>query len=107
MRTFGCVLIGFVFVLAVTLKLSAHEEGEQPQKVTSMTISDEHSDEMSASPQMATSSANETAEKDFDSIRREMTGSIPLVIIKALALAAAVGGVAYLYLRRSRKGKAE
>lgn len=105
MKTFRCAFLGLALVLAVTLKLPADNQGEQPQKVTSMTMPGGHSDE-GAAQQMPVGSAKGTVQTDIDSIRRDVTGSIPLVIIKALALAAAVGGVAYLYVGRSRKGKA-
>jgi hypothetical protein len=45
-----------------------------------------------------------TTQRDFETIRAEVQGSSAFIVIKALALAAAIAGLAILYLPRKNRG---
>lgn len=94
-------------IMTIALRSYAHEgeKNEGPQKVTSKTISagNEATGQASEGEEIEMAAA-QAAEKDFETIRQEVTASTAFVVIKALALAGAIGGLAFLYLPRRGKG---
>ncbi len=96
-------LLAVGLLTVITLNGYAHEgeDNEEPRKVTSETIAGDHSE--SGHDEQAEAAM----EKDFQTIRDEVARSAVFVIIKTLALAVAIAGIALVYLGRKRQGDIE
>jgi hypothetical protein len=104
---------GYLLLMASLLALStnAHGQGhdtpEKPEKVTSAMMQDKTPDTThdEAEHEDDTQAAHDpVAERDFETIRAAVQRSTTLVVIKALALAVAITGMAVVYLPRRREG---
>ncbi len=106
MKRFVYFLLTLIFLTVVAFNGYAHEgdDKEKPHKVTSETIKGGHSGDAS---QLTKAAEQNTMEKDFQTIRREVERSTIFIVIKALALAVAIAGIALVYLRRQKQGGAE
>jgi hypothetical protein len=90
----------------------AHGNGKHkiPKKVSSAMMSAEavdsvdHRGMQSMDNEKMRTAMNQTAQTDFETIRAEVQNSRPFIVIKALALAIAIAGLAILYLPRKSRG---
>lgn len=115
MKRFVYFLLTLVFLTVVAFNGYAHEgdDKEKPHKVTSETIKGGHSGDSSqlkkasGHNEQAEAAEQNTMEKDFQTIRREVARSTLFIVIKALALAVAIAGIALVYLKRDKQGGTE
>ncbi len=100
-------------IISVALRAYADEGGEKEKvaKVTSQTMAGEQTESAESGATTGVSPGSDeamvtdaTIEKDLETISREVAGSMVSVVIKAFALAAAVGGISLLYIPRRKKG---
>jgi cobalamin biosynthesis Mg chelatase CobN len=100
-------------ILSVTLRGYSDDGGEKEKvaKVTSQTMAGEQAGAAMSGAATEVSPRDDeaavtdaTIEKDLETISREVGGSTIFVVIKVVALAAAVGGLAWWYIPRRRKG---
>jgi hypothetical protein len=112
MKRLAFLLLVSLFLAAVAASAYAHE-GEEPekvQKVTSETMGRESSQGKSEGLAQQSGHDEKAAQammaKDFQTIRKEVSSSAIFIVIKALALAIAIAGIALVYLKRGAAGEA-
>jgi hypothetical protein len=102
----------FLFIFAVfSTAIYAHggEEHEKPEKVSSTTMVEDAADSMHTESmeamhdEMHDEVLEQTTERDFSTIRSEVQKSTTFIVIKALALAVAITGLAAVYLTRGKR----
>ncbi len=97
------VLLSCLVLLGAASVVYGHEgeEHEAPQKVTSAVMSGSHDEGQAGGEE----EHSEAVEADFQTIRQEVSASTAFIVIKALALAAAIAGIGLVYLTRRRSGE--
>ncbi|GBD93402.1 hypothetical protein BMS3Abin05_00985 [bacterium BMS3Abin05] len=96
----------FTVILAAVLLFSvmgySHENhNKTPRKVTNSSIISTRSDTININQK---TSEQIKTEQDFETIRQEVKSSSVFIVFKAIGLALAIGGLAFVYLRRRNKG---
>ncbi len=105
MKRVAALILILALVTMGSLNVFAHgdEKKVEPYKVTSETVADavdDHDAELE-------SDQGSDMERDFRIISEEVADSAIFTIIKALALAASIAGIAIVYLGRGRGGESE
>ncbi len=106
------ILLLMTFLVAFSMNAYGHggEKHQKPEKVSSAMMQKErtdttHDEQIKGVHEGDTHATDEkVAEQDFDTIRSEVQNSTTFIVIKALALAAALIGFGAVYLPRKRKG---
>ena len=89
-------------VLMFTVIGYAHEgHSKKPLKVTDSSVISTSPDTVTISPK--TFEQIET-ERDFEAIRQDVESSSIFIVFKAIGLALAIGGLAFVYLRKGNEG---
>ncbi|NOY59117.1 MAG: hypothetical protein GXO75_09310 [Calditrichaeota bacterium] len=101
MKKFNFTVILAAVLLFSVMGYSHENHNKKPRKVTDSSIVSTSSDTVNINQK--TSEQIET-ERDFETIRQDVERSSVFIVFKAIGLALAIGGLAFVYLRRRNGG---
>jgi len=100
-RKYNFTVILAAVLLSSVIGYSHENHSKKPQKVTDSSIIATGSDTVNTNQKEI---EQIETQRDFEKIREEVKSSSAFVVTKAVALALAIGGLAFVYLRRRNKG---
>ncbi|NIA30535.1 MAG: hypothetical protein GWP06_11565 [Actinobacteria bacterium] len=101
MKKFNFTIILWAVLLFSVIGYAHEGHSKKPRKVTDSSVISTSSDTVNINQK--TSEQIET-ERDFETIRQDVESSSVFIVFKAIGLALAIGGLAFVYLRKGNEG---